>query len=516
LLKKTFFVFLIFYSTQAFSNFETVKILIKDKKFQNAIEVLKKLPLNAQNYYLRGLSYARNKDFDKAVENYEKALRKKIKVKDIFYEMGQANYAKNSLEKAIENFKISANKNYKKINSLYYVGYIYQILENHKQAIKYFDQIIELSPKDKNLKQIAYFQRANSRFNLEENNQNIKKIAIDKIIPDLELAKITDRKSSLISKINEQLINIKQRLGLDPYLMKNGRRVKERDWDLSISHKLVYDSNIIFESDTPETKSTNTDSFYHNTSIEGSYRYILEKEYIITPSLKLEQRYHTNRDQSVVHSNDTYDIQANVNFSYETKTFNSPSSYLAELEYKYTAKDRLSNKERIYNSRYKLIGIGKKFKYFNIGQSTVKFKIKSLKSYTSEQNNNTRTLSLNQIHILSTGKVLVYTFQADLTKVSDPNSSSNNYLFRVDYIWPNILPQFTLNPYFSISFLDTIENKSTRGTEKTFTPGFKLSKAINKNFKVVTGYSFQKKYSKDKDSFSYSKSDFLFDLKYDF
>jgi len=516
LLKKIFIFIIISYSTQAFSNLNTVKNLVKDKRFQDALNILNKLPLNAENYYLRGISYARTKKFNLAIKNYEQAISKRAKFKDIHYELGQAYYASNALDKAITRFKISIKKDYKKINSLYYVGYIYQILEEHKKAIKYFSQIIELNTKDKNLRQIAYFQRAVSRFNLEQNNKNIKQIAQDKIILDLELAKVTDRKSSLIAKIDEQLRNIKQKLGLDPYLMKNGRRVKERDWDLSLSHKLVYDSNIIFESDTPETRSTNTDSFYHNTSIEGSYRYILEKEYIITPSLKIEQRYHTNRDESVVHTNDTYDIQANVNFSWETKAFNSPSSVLADLEYKYSAKDRLSNKERIYNSRYKLLGIGKKFKYFDFGQTTVKFKIKSLKSYTSQQNNNTRTLSLNQIHILKSGKILVYTFQADLTKVSDSNSSSDNYLFRVDYIWPSIWPKYTLNPYFSISFLDTIENQDTRGTEKTFTPGFKLSREVSKNFKIVSGYSYQKKTSKDKDTFAYSKSEFLFDLKYNF
>ncbi len=503
------------FSISAQADLISAKRAFVSNNFKVALEELQGLPSTSETSYFRGLVQARLGRFDLAVKEFEKALRLKNKSKDLSYELGQAYYSTNALNRAIAQFQRSQKLGFKRPSSIYYIGYIHQILENHQKAIDSFTKLINLPRPDKSLQQIAYYQRAYSRFALEENNPQAKEIAKKHILPDLEKAKSL-LKSNLITKINAQIKSVKQKFDLDPYIMKNGRSVKERDWDLSLSHKMVYDSNVSLQSDTPLERTTNVDSFYNDTSIDGSYRFIHNRQWIVTPGVSFQQRLHTNRESSDVYTNDTYDIQFRVDLSYETNHFDKPSSYLAELVYNYNAKDRLARKERIFNSRYKLLGIGHRFQYFKIGQTTLKLKIKSLKSYSSTQNNNTRTFSLSQLHILPSGRVMVYTFQADFTAVSDPNSDSDNYLLRADYIWPKIFPGYTFNPYLSVAFLDPVSSRDSRGLEKTLTPGFKMTRDLSKNFKVIAGYSYQKKFSKDKSQYAYSKNEFLFNLKYQF
>lgn len=496
--------------------------IIKDVKLKNFKAALTKLnKINNKNllgkkFYYQGLCQARLKQFDKAVKSYELAIKYRADNIDLYYELGQAYYAVNALNRSLIQFKKSVSKNYKTPTSLYYLGYINQILENHQDAVSSYNTLIENKNTNNVLKQIGYFQKANSRLSLSEERKDIKEVVKNEILPDYERALNLKKTGGMAKKIKARINEIKIKYDLDPYVLLNGKRVSERPWNLSFSHKLKYDSNITLQSELPTTRVAGIDSFIHDTQLSGDYRFIVERRLIVTPALTLEQKVHSNRSNSSVYSNDTYDVTFTLGNSWETKAFDKPSSYLFDFEYKYSAKDRLSRKERIYNSRYLQYSFGKNFSYFAFGPTTIKAKYKDLNSYTGSSDNITKTLSFTQLQILKIGHVLVYTVQADFTSVSLPSSSSSNFLLRADYIIPKLWPKYSLNPFFSVAFLDPRESRPSRGIEKTFTPGFKLTKSVTDKFKFVAGYSYSKKYSRNESSYAYSKNEFLVDLKYKF
>lgn len=471
--------------------------------------------LSRKNYY-QGLCYARLKKFNKAKDHFKKAIKLKVENIDVHYELGQALYAGNEIEASQKAFKKSIDKKYKVPSSYYYLGYTSQVLEQHREAMTYFKKLFEDSGNDKRMRQIGYYQYANSQLASNEKNKKLKGLINKEILPNLRKAHLVNKRGSLSKEIKKRINDLIIKYDLDPYVMKNGKTLKPRPWKLGLSQKLKYDSNISLQTDLPTTRVANIDSFIHNTSVTGSYRFIHRRRLLITPTLKYDLLRHTNRDNSGVFQNDSYSFTFTPKFDILHKAFGKPSTLSLEYEYKYSARDRLANKESIFASRYTQFSIGENFTFFRVGPTTIKAKYKILTSYLGDQDGRTRTLSINQIQILKSRNILVYTFQADLTSVSLPSSSTSNFLYRVDYIIPKFWPGYSLNPNLSLAILDPREGEPTRGIEKTITPGIKLTRTINQKFKVVFGYSFQKKYSQDTSNYAYTKNEFLVDFKYKF
>lgn len=518
--KKRFFTILFLFVTvsgYAKDIFLEPLLDFNNKNYKQALLKLSKINTDlSQRLYLEGLCYARLENFDEAALKYQKSLELKSQKVDINYEYGQVLFALNRLRDARDQFKLSIEKDYKKPMSLYYMGYISQFLEEHDKAVLYYQEVFKNLTTDKRIRQVSNFQYANSLFLLKESDLNIKNIVKNEILPSLNNAFLINKKGDVAKDIKQKIDELKQRFELDPFLLKNGKRVPERPWKMDISQKVKYDSNVTLQTDLPTVQVANVDSFIYDTSIKANYRFINERQLIITPELKYDFTTHANRDNSTVYSNDSYALTPSLNTSFEHLAFSAPASFLLEIEHKIKGQDRLSQKDMVFASRYWQFAIGENFKALPIGPTTFKFKYKKLKSYSVLQDSITKTISLSQIHLLPMGNLLVYTVQADYSSVNLPASSTNNFLLRADYIIPKFWPKFDLNPYFSIAFLDTLDNREARGVEKTLTPGLKLTRTVNDNFKVVTGYSLQKKYSRDRTNFAYTKNEFVIDFKYKF
>ena len=64
----------------------------------------------------------------------------------------------------------------------------------------------------------------------------------------------------------------------------------------------------------------------------------------------------------------------------------------------------------------------------------------------------------------------------------------------------------------SLTFLDTLQQSATRGTEKTYTPSVELRKKINNNMSASIGYNYTRNVSQDKANFDYKKHVVSFEL----
>lgn len=99
----------------------------------------------AKEYYNKGLEYFKAGDFGKALEKYDKAIELNPNNADIYTDRGLA-CENNGLDCAIKNYSEAIKIDPKSAMAHYKRGKIYAIKEEHKKAIKDFDEAIRLQP----------------------------------------------------------------------------------------------------------------------------------------------------------------------------------------------------------------------------------------------------------------------------------------------------------------------------------------------------------------------------------
>ena len=97
-----------------------------------------------------------------------------------------------------------------------------------------------------------------------------------------------------------------------------------------------------------------------------------------------------------------------------------------------------------------------------------------------------------------------------------PTSDTDSYLMRMDYIIPEIMPKYILNPSMTMTFLDTKQQKATRGIEKTYNPVIKLVRKSGDHLQTSIFYSYTNNQSKNEAANEYEKTQYGFEMKYIF
>ncbi len=498
------------YLIEAFKNFKT-------GSYTTALESLKKARGNqlvlGTRFYLEGLILNRLQRYDEALISFSKAIRYQNKSEDLYYEYGQALYANSDLVKARIAFKKSVESNFKINSSLYYVAHISQLLEEHKLARNSYIQLIKKTKKDKKLQQIASFQLSESYLSLAENRDDAARLVDKYVIPGLKKAYGILPKAPLAEDIEKRRKEIERQYGLDPNLMKNGRVLSKDRLNIRFRHEFRYDSNITLATDIPTAASLQKDTFIHETNLNMQYLLQAAGRFTFTPFLRLRNTYHTDRESSTVFKNDTYNITTGLRNTYEHTLFKKQANFIFDVDYVYIGRDSLGVKERPYFSRATSFTFGERFRLFNFGPTTIKYQYKDYYAYTNTLFNKTTSFSIDQIKSTAAGNLFIFLFRADfIDQYNNPTASQDNYLFRTDYLIPEIFPTFTLNLALSVSFLDTLAQKATRGTEKTYTPSVELRKSINKSMSASLGYDYTRNVSLDKSNFDYKKHIVRFEL----
>jgi tetratricopeptide (TPR) repeat protein len=511
----------------AFSNEQDEKTFIevyknfKDGNLNASAELLNTIPessnLVGKKYYLLGVINNRLGDFDQSIKSFKKSISLKHRPYDIWYEYGQALFAVNELEKSRKSFMRSYNRKYKRDEALYYMGHISQILEQHKLAYRYFVKIIKNRKSNKQNKQIAHLQMAESMHNFIQKQKNPRKVVIKYILPLLKRGIKIDPKSGIAKDCEKRIKELWQQYDLDPNVMKNGRRLPKKRLTAFIEQDFTYDNNNTDSSEDSASSTLKDSTSIYKTTASIQKKYSFKRRFVLTPRMKFVYTEHSNQDNSLIFTNDSYSFNPKLQFSYEHKLFNQPASALMNMDYTYKAQDHSKTHNREYYSKTYNYSLGEKFHFFKPGETTMKYIYKENRNRDATLHTTTHSLQLTQIMVNKTGSLFIYLFQGDIIdNFNSVNDSTNVYLNRLDFIKPNFFLSSTLSLGFSVTLTDTKEQDATRGLEKTYSPSLGMAWKFKKKWKVNLHASYSKKDSKDTVDQIYKKYDAGISLRYSY
>ncbi len=474
----------------------------------------------ASKAYLSGLSYSRMQEYDKAITEFIKAIVQKNKSSDLYYEYGQALYATNELKKAREAFKASAALKYNRPASLYYVAHISQILEEYAMAREYYVKAIKDRKSDAKMKQIAQFQLGETLFSIARTKSKSPSTLyrrVDRyILPMFTSAYNLDKRSSLAPEINQRISAIMQEFDLDPNVLANGRKINPKRYNLSFSQKVRFDNNISLVNEENDVKESMKSSSIYETELHGSYDFVLKKRFIISPDARLTYTKHANQKDAEVYQNDSLVMNFALKNKYEHKVLDLPASLIFDIDYSTTQKDWQAQKKKEFYAKSTTFTLGETFNYFDFGDTSFKIKRKNFIGANIDINNHTTTFSADQTIFLPIQHLVVLLLEANLIdNFNAKESSTNTFLFRTDYIIPEIFETYTLGTALAVNMTDTKAQKKIRGTEMSWNPSIDLSKDLFENSKISLNYDYTKSTS-DSPQYAYGKSVYTAEFSYSF
>lgn len=498
--------------------------LYKSGKYINAIDFLNKLEsretLNGQKHYLIALCYSKIQEYDKAIINFELAIKENNSKEDLYYEYGQALYAANELKASRKAFNESVNKKFNTSASLYYIAHISQLIDDYPLAKEKYLILIKDPATEVKIKQIAQFQLAETLL-LIMRDPKVEKNKLEQdvenyILPLMNQALTTDKSASLCLEITARIKEIEKEFNLDPNLLINGRQISPKRYSAYISQKVKFDDNIALTNDENIVLPTKKESFIFESEAYAKYDFVLKKAIISSPEIRINFIHNSDQDSPEVYQNDAYSIYTNLKNKFEHKVSNKPASFLFDLEYAKTNKDWNKTHQRESYSSNLNFGIGESFNYFIFGDTSFKLKRKSLSGVNEIINNTTYSISADQSISLQSKNLLIFLFEINsINNYNNISNDTNTYLGRIDYLIPEIMPKYTLGLAFSSTLTDTKALNESRGTEITLNPSIDLSKEISNKMKFSINYDFTSNKSKLSD-YSYQKNVFSTELRYSF
>jgi lipoprotein NlpI len=96
----------------------------------------------------RGLAYYSKKDYERALQDYDHAIRLGLSDADLFYRRGLVYFEKNDYNRAIQDFDEALKLNADNVVALQKRGWAYESKKDYDQAIRDYDRAISLQPND--------------------------------------------------------------------------------------------------------------------------------------------------------------------------------------------------------------------------------------------------------------------------------------------------------------------------------------------------------------------------------
>lgn len=132
----------------------------REDRFGSAREMKEALGIMSDpvEYVSLGIECLKRKDYDRAIENFTKAIQLNPKYSEAYNNRGIAFVAKGNYEKALADYNTAIELNPEFFYAFINRGKLYSDQVNHQQAIKDYSRAIELNPDNA----VAYYDRANS------------------------------------------------------------------------------------------------------------------------------------------------------------------------------------------------------------------------------------------------------------------------------------------------------------------------------------------------------------------
>jgi tetratricopeptide (TPR) repeat protein len=517
-------ILLIFSQNLFAESLENFYKLFRSAEYPLALESLANIPVENLNLatkaYLSGLCYSKMQEYDKAASNFSKAIDLKIESEDVFFEQGQALYASNELRSAQSAFKNSADRKFNRSASLYYVAHIAQILEEYEVAREYYTLVLKEKNLDLKMKQIANYQLAETLLSIARIKSKLSTDLVRRvekfIIPLMQKAFDLDKSSSLSADINQKISELMKEFSLDPNMLANGRRISPDRFAGYVSQKIKFDDNITSTNEENNITQSRKESFLFETELNAKYDFVINKRFIVSPEIRLTYLEHSDQASSEVYTNDSFVSNYSLKNKYEHKINEKPARFIFDIDFSKTMKDYQAIKKREAYSSSITLTFGESFSFFEVGDSTLKYKVKKFTGTSTTINNNTNSFSVDQTVILPNQHLLIALF--DVSYVDNYNNNTTNtdaYLFRIDYIISEILPQISLGFGLSYTLTDTLTQETTRGLETSLNPSLNLSKEVTQNSKISINFDHTKTKSKST-AYVYSKNVIASEYRYSF
>lgn len=514
-LKALFCLIVLLVSSQAMAQkqkgFEAISKLFNSGAYSKVLEALdsykpKKKNARAEKLYFKGIAQSRLEQFDPAVESLKKSIALGSNRADIFYELGQAYYGNNDLPAAQKNFVISAKKGFKPSISLYYVAYSSQIMENYKKAKKYYTLMLKQKDATPEYQQIANYQLAEILHELATKKENTKELVIKHVIPRYETAFAIDKKSRLAADIEARKKEIIRRYRLDPNQLVSGKMFPKKRHRLTLSQSYKYDNNITLTTNQPSVQDTKQDSYIYETNAGAAYSFLFKQRYILTPEIKIKYVKHSDRETPAVYEDDRYEIKPAIKNRLDHKLGKKAGSFTFDYKWDYAARDHYQQKSLGKYSTGSTWAIGEKIGFFRFGDTGLSYSQGETEYHDPALNYDLTSWTITQTVIRPTGSLFLLMANFSESRfTSAPANDSDTTMLRVDYIIPKFANQYTFHVGFSVTFLTVIATEATTGTEKTFAPSVKLSKAVRPNVKLSLNYDYSKKVSDAGENNEYTK-----------
>ena len=483
------------------SGFDAISNLFSNGSYAKVLESLKtykpkKKSFRAEKEYFKGISESRLEQFDPATKSLKRAIALGSKRKDIYYELGQAYYGNNDLPLAQKYFIQSAKSGFKPSISYYYVAYSKQILEDYDGAKKYYGLMLGQKDASKDYLQIANYQLAEILHELAIKKEDPKSLVIKYIVPRYDIALAIDPKSRLATDIEKRKQEIIRRYGLDPNQLVSGKMFPKKRHRLTLSQSYKYDNNITLTTNLPSVQATQKDSYIYETNAGAAYSFLFAQRYVLTPELKFKYVKHSDRETPAVYEDDRYEIKPALKNRLDHKLGSKPGSFTFDLKWDYAARDQYQKKSLGKYSRGTSWAIGEKIGFFRFGDTGVSYSTGNTKYHNPSLNYDLSSWTVTQTVIRPSGSLflLMANFSESRFDLA-PTNDSDTTMLRVDYILPKFANQYSFHVGFSVTFLKVLATINTTGTEKTYAPSFKLTKAVRPNVKLSVNYDYSKKVS---------------------
>lgn len=472
--------------------------------------------LKAKANYFTGLALNRLGQFQEAPRYLSKAILAKVEYKDAYFELGQSYYANNEMQKSARAFLESIKQKFNVPTSMYYIAHIAQILEKWKTAKKYYKKITKDKTADPKIRQISRFQLGEVFLSyVQEKKEDQQRTYVKKfVLPQFEKAIDIDPRSGLAREILKRKGEVEKQFGLNPSFLVNGAASPTK-FNASFSQKFKYDSNITYTNELPTQQGTLKDSFITNSTFTTSYNYVYDQKYVITPSLNITNTDHNDDVNSSVYQNDNYAITGSAKIDKPYTFDKKPGSYGYTFSYLYSARDRLSQQEKIFAGRTLTHAFSYSIPYFKLGPTTLSLSHANFSAYQETLDSTTNTLSLTQIMLFPNLTMLIFFASHSDISVEDSSNSTASTVFRADYLFLNLLATYTFQVGLGYTLTDTKEQSDSRGTEVTLAPSLKVTKKINNNTSFSLNYAYTDKTS-ESESFAYEKNVTTFEFRYKF
>ncbi len=186
-------------------NINIANIYANNKDYSKAMEhlnrAIKHYPRNHLAYYSKGLIYTSQKEYKKAVLNYKTAIRIAPNFSKPYNNLGNTYIELNQLDKAIEMFEEGISRTADKntlMNMHYNLGNVYLKQKKNELAIDHFTKSLDINPLFMN----AYIDRGRGYANLEEYKKAIDQYnKVLKVVPRFDLAYL--HKGAALEKLGE-------------------------------------------------------------------------------------------------------------------------------------------------------------------------------------------------------------------------------------------------------------------------------------------------------------------------